>query len=75
MPPKVFERQSSHQTKEKRFMELPKKQYRKVIIPFEKITSNEKSIFIHQGSIMIAVSKAYLKKVLENQQQSNKEAS
>ena len=55
-------------------MEQPKKQYRKVIIQFEKITSNDKTIFIHYGpSILIAVSKAYLKKVLENQQQSNQE--
>ena len=47
-----------------------KKQYKKTIIQFEKITSNEKSIFVHQGTIMIAISKAYLLKVLENNQQS-----
>lgn len=47
------------------------KKYKKTIIQFEKITSNEKSVFIHQGSIMIAVSKAYLKKVLADGKQTD----
>lgn len=52
-----------------------KPKYKKTIIQFEKITSNEKSVFIHQGSIMIAVSKAYLKKVLAQEKSTNEEAS
>lgn len=47
------------------------KKYKKTIIQFEKITSNEKSVFIHHGSIMIAVSKAYLKKVLSDSKQTD----
>ena len=49
------------------------KKYSKVIIPFEKITSNNKSIFIHQGRLMIAVSKAYLRKVLESDSSTHEE--